>query len=354
MVTIDSKRFAEITAWAARSVGLRPEIPIMACVLLEADGETLTARGFDHELSSTAVAAIDGGELQVAVGGRMLAAVAAKLDGQVELTHDGGRLAIRCGRDRYALSALPAGDAPPSTPVGAELGQVDAGQFASALSKAAIAIDPKSPKPEMQFAHLQAAGGTLTLTGTSRVRAVRLSIPWPGSDFDVYAQPAALRTLLTGVSGPLTLWGGGVLGLSTEGRTATIRLGAEPHPEQVDRVFRLQPATLVRVPRAALVSALERLELVAVDTDLCISMNVGPSRLDLRTVSGMEDADVTVPAEVNGQYGPIGLDPRYLRTCAADIDTEVLNLRCEPGQINYPVILDGPDHRAVIVPRKLP
>ena len=43
---------ADAVAWTARSLPPRPSVPVLAGILLEADGNQLSVSGFDYEVSA--------------------------------------------------------------------------------------------------------------------------------------------------------------------------------------------------------------------------------------------------------------------------------------------------------------
>jgi len=72
---------AEAVTWAARGLPTRPPVPVLAGVLLEADGAgTLTLSAFDYEVSARVSVAADVGEGgTVLVSGRLLADISRNL-----------------------------------------------------------------------------------------------------------------------------------------------------------------------------------------------------------------------------------------------------------------------------------
>ena len=45
---------ADAVAWTARSLPARPSVPVLAGILLEAEGSSLSVSGFDYEFSARA------------------------------------------------------------------------------------------------------------------------------------------------------------------------------------------------------------------------------------------------------------------------------------------------------------
>ena len=75
---------AEAVTWAARGLPTRPPVPVLAGVLLEADGAgTLTLSAFDYEVSARVSVAADVSEAGIVlVSGRLLAEISRNLPGK--------------------------------------------------------------------------------------------------------------------------------------------------------------------------------------------------------------------------------------------------------------------------------
>ena len=94
----------------------RQTLPVLSNVLLAHDGETLSLTGTDLEveLCGTINLPEPGDSGEITVPARKLADICKSLpDGaRLDFTLDEQRLQIRCGRSRFTLSTLPAGDFP--------------------------------------------------------------------------------------------------------------------------------------------------------------------------------------------------------------------------------------------------
>ena len=106
--------------WAARSLPVRPSVPILAGLLVRADADGVTFSSFDYETSAKiAVKAEVSDEGEALISGRLLADISRSLPGQpVEITADDTRMELVCGSARFTLQTLPVADYPslPSMP----------------------------------------------------------------------------------------------------------------------------------------------------------------------------------------------------------------------------------------------
>ena len=89
-IRLERDVLAEAVQWAARSLPLRPSVPILAGLLVRADAEGVTFSSFDYETSAqiqvTAAVADEG---QALVSGRLLADISRSLPGKrVDITAD--------------------------------------------------------------------------------------------------------------------------------------------------------------------------------------------------------------------------------------------------------------------------
>src|SRR3954447_24060439 len=95
-IRLERDVLAEAVQWAARSLPLRPSVPILAGLLVRADADGVTFSSFDYETSAriTVKADVtDSGE--VLVSGRLLSDIARSLPAKpVEIRAEGSRMEL--------------------------------------------------------------------------------------------------------------------------------------------------------------------------------------------------------------------------------------------------------------------
>ena len=96
---VDRDVLAEAVTWTARSVPVRPPVPVLAGVRLEADESSLVLASFDYEVSARCQVPADVEEGGVVlVSGRLLAEIAKSLPAKpVDLEVEGTKVAVSCG-----------------------------------------------------------------------------------------------------------------------------------------------------------------------------------------------------------------------------------------------------------------
>ena len=113
-IRLERDVLAEAVQWAARSLPLRPSVPILAGLLVRAESEGVTFSSFDYETSAqihvTAAVADEG---QALVSGRLLADICRSLPAKpVDITADDTKVELICGSARFTLQTLPVADYP--------------------------------------------------------------------------------------------------------------------------------------------------------------------------------------------------------------------------------------------------
>ena len=119
-IRLERDVLAEAVQWAARSLPVRPSVPILAGLLVRADADGVTFSSFDYETSAKiSVKAEVSDEGEALVSGRLLADISRSLPARpVEITADDTRVELVCGSARFTLQTLPVADYPslPSMP----------------------------------------------------------------------------------------------------------------------------------------------------------------------------------------------------------------------------------------------
>ena len=90
--------FADAVAWAARSLPVRPSVPVLAGLLIEASHEGLVLSTFDYETSARATLQAEvSDEGQALVSGRLLSDICRSLPAKpVDMSLEGTRVSL-CG-----------------------------------------------------------------------------------------------------------------------------------------------------------------------------------------------------------------------------------------------------------------
>ena len=171
---------ADAVAWAARTLPTRPSMPVLAGLVLEASDNSVTLSSFDYEVSSKVTVAADvqtpGTSL---VSGRLLADITRSLPGApVQLSNEGTRVVITCGRSSFTLPTLPVEDYPSLPAMPDSSGDISAALFAAAVAQVAIAAGRDDTLPTLTGIRMEIEGGNIVLAATDRYRLAVREFSW--------------------------------------------------------------------------------------------------------------------------------------------------------------------------------
>ena len=178
---------------AARNVSSRPQLPVLANILLKAEKGKLLAVGTDM-MTSVGLAA--GGKVEeegaVTVPARDLAALASGLPaGTVELSSDGSALTVIAGRTRAKLMGMSAEDFPEVDGKGKAAFGVDREAWGEAMEKILVCVSPDEGRPvltgvkiETENRKQKTENRTLRLTATDGYRLGVIEVGAERMDLD--------------------------------------------------------------------------------------------------------------------------------------------------------------------------
>lgn len=335
-LTMPRDALASAAAWATATAraGNRPAAPALAGLLLTADEDgTVTAAGYDYEVSATAALAAETGEPgRALIPARLLTQAAASLPeaAEVTLTCDGTFATLAAGRVSYRLMLLPHEEFPALPEAGEQFAGFGADYLAAALAQAATAASTDDTLPALTCLHVSLDGGHPALAGkpaagvatfaaTDRYRLAVVTCPYTTA---AETAPGALlipaRPLLAAVRKPaaatvtLAGAGNGTIALATPGRQVTIR-----HlPAEFPAYARLIPAeaevsATVTAGLGELIPALKRAAVIAVK-GMPVRLAASAGALHLQAGTGDDTLAEDITADTAGDPFPFGLSPRYL------------------------------------------
>ena len=183
-IRLERDVLAEAVDWTARSLPVRPSVPILAGLLVRADAARVTFSSFDYETSAqitvTATVTDEGRAGLGPIAGRDLPLPA----GQA------GRHHRRRDQDGTGLRQRPLHPADPSggrlprhcPPMPESTGSVPSRQFARAVSQVVVAAGRDELLPVFTGVRVEIDGDVLSLLATDRYRMALKELPWsPGS-----------------------------------------------------------------------------------------------------------------------------------------------------------------------------
>jgi DNA polymerase-3 subunit beta len=365
---------ADAVAWAARSLPVRPSVPVLAGLLIEAAGDGLQLSTFDYETSARATLSADVSEEGKAlVSGRLLADICRSLPAKpVEMTIDGTRVQLTCGSARFSLQTLPVDEYPtlPSMPTAS--GTVQSDLFAHAVSQAVTAAGRDDMLPVLTGVRIEIDGSSISLLATDRFRLSQRELGWDPATPDetlaalvpakVLADTAKSLTAGSQVTIALAASGSGEGIIGFEGaapggvRRTTTRLLDGEFPK-VRSLFPNEHQTVAKVDKAALIESVKRVSLVA-ERNTAVQLAFSDGVLTLDAGSGDEaQASESIEATIDGADITTGFNPQFLLDGLSAIEEVEVELAFT--QASKPVVLSGvtddgdTGFRYLLMPRRL-
>lgn len=359
---VERDALADAVAWAARSLPLRPSVPVLAGLLIETEQDGLVLSGFDYETSARVTIPaeiVDDG--RALVSGRLLADISRSLPGKpVEMATDGSKVSLTCGSARFSLQTLPVEDYPALPEMPTASGTVRSDVFAAAVAQAVTAAGRDDMLPVLTGVRVEIDGSSLALMATDRYRLSLRELDWSPNQSDFTATalvPARVlgetaKSLTTGSDVTLALAstgvGEGIIGFEGQSaggtRRTTTRLLDGEFPK-VRSLFPSESSTVARIDTAALVESVKRVALVA-ERNTPVRLSFSQGQVTLEAGSGDEaQASESLEAKVDGDDISIGFNPGYLLDGLGAIDAPVAHLAFT--QSTRPAALAGaPDQDA--------
>ncbi|WP_028474395.1 DNA polymerase III subunit beta [Nocardioides alkalitolerans] len=367
---------ADAVAWAARSLPVRPSVPVLAGLLIQAGDEGLVLSTFDYETSARATLAAEvTDDGTVLVSGRLLADITRSLPNKpVEMTLEGSRVSLVCGSARFTLQTLPVEDYPtlPQMPTATGTARSDA--FAHAVAQAVTAAGRDDMLPVLTGVRIEIDGSTISLLATDRFRLSQGELEWSPNTPDeslaalipakVLADTAKSLTAGSDVTIALAASGQGDGIIGFEGaanggtRRTTTRLLDGEFPK-VRSLFPNEHLTIAKIEKAALIESVKRVSLVA-ERNTAVQLAFSDGVLTLDAGSGDEaQASESIEADIDGGDIVTGFNPQFLLDGLGAIDQSTVQLAFT--QASKPVVMSGvvpegdddPGFRYLLMPRRL-
>jgi DNA polymerase III subunit beta len=371
---VDRDVLADAVAWAARSLPVRPSVPVLAGLLIEASDEGLVLSTFDYETSARATLQAEvADEGRALVSGRLLADICRSLPAKpVEMVIDGARVSLTCGSARFSLQTMPVEDYPTLPEMPTAAGTVKSDVFAHAVSQAVTAAGRDDMLPVLTGVRLEIDGSTMSLLATDRFRLSMRELEWSPSTPDETVAALVPAKVLADTAKSLTSGSEVTIALASSGvgegiigfegaaaggvRRTTTRLLDGEFPK-VRSLFPNEHLTKALVDKAALVESVKRVSLVA-ERNTAVQLKFADGVLTLDAGSGDEaQASESIEANVDGEDLTTGFNPQFLLDGLTAIDEGTVELAFT--QASKPVVISGaatetdPGFRYLLMPRRL-
>jgi DNA polymerase-3 subunit beta len=348
---IEKDTFAEAIAWVSRTLPARPAKPVLSGIVLTAGDDGVSLASFDYDTASRVhVEAVVTTPGHAVVPGRLAAEIARSLpNAPVEVSVEGSRVQVTCGRSSFTLPTLPHEEYPalPDSPPAS--GSLPGSTFAAAVAQVAVAAGRDDTLAALTGVRIEITGSTITLAATDRYRLAVREFAWvptvPGAEAQVLVPARALADIAKALSSAeavhLGLGSGdadNLLGFEGLGRSTTTRLLDADFPKYRS-LLPSEWATTASLSTAALTEAVKRVALVA-ERNTALRLTFADSEVVLRAGTGDEaQATEALECHIDGPDIEIALNPSYLLDGLGVLDAPVARLAFT--QPNRPVVLTG-------------
>lgn len=348
----------------------RTTIPVLSHLLLSVREGRLHLAATDLDVSLTSsVAAEVGGEGSLAVQARkFLEIVRALVDEEISLSLEDERaLRITAGRSRFRIHGLPAADFPTLPEVeGGEPIEFELARFRRMISKVLFAVSSEESRFQLSGALLRLAGGRASMVATDGYRLAMIDVAQPSAakkEESVLVPRKALQELLRfeGQDKLEFRRGEHHLGFRTGGREMISRILEGTFPD-FERVIARDNDRKVVCDRRALSEAVQRVALVTGDRNRGVRLEFAAGEITVAAANpDLGEASETLACEYDGAVIKIGLNPDYLASFLAAVDTDQvrLELKDENSQcVGYPLPADGAEsadekYLCIIMPMRI-
>ena len=364
---------ADAVQWAARTLPARPSMPMLAGLLVEAGPEGLLLSSFDFEVSARVeVEAVVDEPGRTLVSGRLLADIARALPAQpVQVSTDGTRVELQCGRAAFTLPTLPVEEYPALPVMPTTSGTVAGTTFAHAVAQVAVAAGRDDTLPTLTGIRVEIDGGEVVLAATDRYRLAVRTFSWvpqsSGIETTALVPARTLADTAKSLSGCETVQlalagtgqGEGLMGFEGDGRRTTTRLLDGEFPKY-RALLPSEAATVAWLETATLVDAVKRVALVA-ERNTPVRLRFAGDEVELRAGGGDEaQALEQLDCSVEGDPIEIAFNPSYLLDGLGALDAPVVRLAFTAA--TKPAVLSGaaergapgaPEYQYLLMPVRL-
>ena len=340
-------------------------IPILANVLMEADGSEVRLLATDLEVSlrSRCEASVARPGVLTLPAKKLFEIVKALPDADVRIEQDGSNVKVAAERFESRMATLPREDFPTLAEPRGEAVTIPRKALREMIAKTQFAITDEDTRYYLNGALLVLKGKQMTMVATDGHRLALVNV---AREDALEAEKRAIvpKKTLTELS---KLLGEGVDNVSYElgenhqfftvgGRLLISRINEGQFPAY-ERVIPKGNDKHVEFERDRLTSAVRRVAILANDRSRAVKFEIAPGKVEISSSSPeFGDAHEQVAVEYGGAPMQICFNERYVSDFlnVADTDAVELELKDEVSQaVMKPVGADGYDYTYVIMPMRL-
>lgn len=366
-IILNAQKLRDTLAIAARAIMGKPTMPVLSCLLLEADKEAqrlyITSTNLDLAIRASMPAEVPG-DFALALNASMLVSIASKVDGETITIDQPGAaptVKITSGNASFRLHGIGKQEFPPLQikDAGAPL-EIPQDVFERQLSSVACAVSTDEARYILNGVYIKTDGAGRTMVATD---GRRLNIFKEAGD---YAKASAILPSHT-VQKLLPLLKRGQTCLWVSETAVTVKIdredgeilviskvvsGSFPNYQQVipsREVF-------FRIGAAAFASAVTRVAMVTSEKSGSVQLKIAAGQITLSASSPDfgEATDTLTLALPEGLEGNVAFNYRYLLDAIEAAGADEIEVSLNPGDMSIgPAVIRAGGFLAVVMPVRL-
>ena len=362
-VVIDRDAFLKGLQMVQNIVEPRQTLPILANVLLEADGENVRLTATDLEVGArVSVPAKVGSKGSITVSAKKLAEIVKELPAAAVAlkVSENVTVSLRCGGATYRMAGLAPDDFPPVVPASPQSWvSVDAKTLREMLTQTSFAVSHDETRYALNGVLFAFQGKDVRMVATDghrlalSTRSLGQSVANATGIVPRKAVAEIMRVIGSGEEVQLAITDNQfVLQMPNFVMTARLIEGQFPNYEAV--IPKTHPGRLT-AGRAGLSSALRRVSVMAEERNKPVKLALSPASLKVSASSQeLGEAEEILDVEYAGEEMVIGFNSRYLLEAMAALDKDQVVLEIKdaqsPGVIKS---VEGEGYCCVIMPMRI-
>ncbi len=340
-VVIDRDAFLKGLQMVQNIVEPRQTLPILANVLLEAEGESVRMTATDLEVGArVSVPAKVGGKGAITVSARKLAEIVKELAAAavaLKVTEN-VTVSLRCGGATYRLVGLAPDDFPPVVPASPQSWvTLEAKILREMLTQTSFAVSHDETRYALNGVLFAFQGKDVRMVATDghrlafSTRSLGNAIPTATGIVPRKAVTEIMRVLGAGEEVQIAITENQfVLQMPNFVMTARLIEGQFPNYDAV--IPRTQPGRLA-APRSSLTAALRRVAVMAEERNKPVKLALSPGSLKVMASSQeLGEAEEILEVEYAGEEMVIGFNSRYLLEAMAALDKDQVLFEIKDAQ----------------------
>lgn len=339
---------------ALKAVPSRTVLPILECVLIEANGNDITITGCDKE--TTIKCDVDGVVLEngkVCVDAKMLAEFVSKTSGgEILIKTDEGTVEVSCGKSTLTLGLQDAEQYPdiPTYDVKSEF-EMKKATLDSMITRAAFAVDVNNPRKEFTAGCLTAKGGNLTLMGVNNICFAVISASVESADFSVLVNYKALQNLSKISGDDIRVTIADNFTIFTISKCKMLVRNMAGNFPNLDTILKAQQSCAVSIATSEIYGAVDRASITIRNSTMIIPvvMTIGENTCSIAVTTSIGKAHEEFEIAKSGECdSAIGVDASILLSALGSIYEDDAEMCVTNGK--SPIIIKGNDYTFVIMP----